>query len=382
MNKKILILVDWYLPGYKGGGQIKAVEYIVENLKGKFDFYILCRDHDFGEKPYPDLEKNIWLQFDNIFIKYLSNKNKPYIISVIDEIRLGSWDIIYMNSFFSFFFSILPCAYLKILGGNNSNIILAPRGEFSVGALGLKKAKKHFFINFSKIINLHKKITWHASTEFEKEDIRNCFPNAKIRIARELLPIATHSNAIGVEKTVGIVKLFFLSRVTNKKGLDYALKVLGAIKSGYVELDIYGPIEDQKYWSECQALIDVFPENVVVKYCGELPHNKIKDVIPNYHLLFFPTLGENFGYVIIETLLSCRPVLISNRTPWRDLAENKIGYDISLENENLFSEKITEFVNMNQREFDEYIVNVNTYASNYVENQRAIVEDNIKLFSE
>ncbi|HWW04949.1 glycosyltransferase [Collimonas sp.] len=382
MNKKVLILVDWYLPGYKGGGQIKAVEYIVSNLKERFDFYILCRDHDFDGVVYPDLEKNKWLKFDNVHIKYLSNKNKPYIVSVVDEIRLNIWDVIYMNSFFSFFFSILPCAYLNFLGGVERNIILAPRGEFSTGALGIKKAKKYFFIIFSRIINLHKEITWHVSTELEKDDVQKCFPRAKVHIARELLPVAIQSNEIGIEKHVGTLKLLFLSRVTNKKGLDYALKVLGTIKSGCVELDIYGPIEDKKYWSECEILIETLPENIVVKYCGELPHNKIKDVIPRYHLLFFPTLGENFGYVIIETLLSCRPVLISDRTPWRDLAENKVGYDISLDELNLFAEKIKEFIGMDQIEFDKYIVNVNTYADKYVENQRSIVEDNIRLFSE
>ena len=381
MIKKILILVDWYLPSYKGGGQIKAVEYIVENLKDRFDFYILCRDHDLDGTIYPDLRKNVWIKHNGVHIKYLSNKEKSYLLSVLEEIRQYEWNTIYMNSFFSLFFSIFPCFYIKLLHDIKGKFILAPRGEFSPGALNIKKLKKLLYIYIAKLIDLHKEIIWHASTEYEKKDIRKYFPDANVHIARELLPVVTQPNMIPIEKEAGRSRFLFLSRITNIKGLDYALRILQSITVGLIEFDIFGPIEDLKYWDECRALINKLPKNIIANYCGELPHNRIKDVIPNYHFLFFPTLGENFCYVIIEALLSCRPILISDRTPWRNLEENNIGYDISLDRVDLFCKKINEIVNMSQKEFDACIANVNNYAIGYVEHQKAIVKDSFELFT-
>jgi len=34
--KKILVLQDWYYPGFKAGGPIKSIRNIVNNLKDEF----------------------------------------------------------------------------------------------------------------------------------------------------------------------------------------------------------------------------------------------------------------------------------------------------------------------------------------------------------
>lgn len=51
-------------------------------------------------------------------------------------------------------------------------VILAPRGEFSPGALGLKAWKKRPYIELTRMIGLHRGITWQASSEREAGDIR------------------------------------------------------------------------------------------------------------------------------------------------------------------------------------------------------------------
>ncbi|MGQ0518339.1 hypothetical protein ACT453_53505, partial [Bacillus sp. D-CC] len=40
-------------------------------------------------------------------------------------------------------------------------IIVAPRGEFSPGALKIKKLKKELFIKSTKLVGLHNKVIWH-----------------------------------------------------------------------------------------------------------------------------------------------------------------------------------------------------------------------------
>lgn len=382
MRKKILVLVDWYLPGYKGGGQIKAVQYIVENLSNEFDFFILCRNYDSDGSVYAEIPSGVWIKYGNVSIKYLSKKDGSYFSSVTREVSKKDWHTLYLNSYFSFFFSILPALYVKFMPHSFRRVILAPRGEFSPGALNLKAGKKERFIRAARFLGIHDKVTWHASTEYECQDIQAVYPNASIKIAKELLPIAVRSTPTYVDKSPGALKLFFLSRITPKKGLDYALEVLALVSEGNIEFDIYGPIEDAAYWEKCTALIAKLPPNVTARHCGEVPHERIAQIIPSYHFLFFPTLGENFGYVIIEALLASRPILISDNTPWRNLADSGVGWELPMIEKNAFAQKIKYCVDMSQQEFNEKVDQVIHYVDAYLDENKAIVQSNFELFNE
>ena len=63
-KKKVLIFIDWFLPGIKAGGPIKSVSAIVNQLSNDFDFYVLTTDTDFGEnEAYKGVESNVWIDF-------------------------------------------------------------------------------------------------------------------------------------------------------------------------------------------------------------------------------------------------------------------------------------------------------------------------------
>ena len=378
---KILILVDWYLPGFKGGGQIKAVEYIVENLKAEFDFHILCRDHDVDGTVYDSIVKDRWIERDGIKIKYLSKNFPGNFFKIFKEIRCGKWDTVYINSFFSSFFSIFPFFQLRFRGPYKIRTILAPRGEFSLGALAGKKFKKNLFLLVAKVCSLHEYAVWQASTEFEKLDILRLFPHANVVIAKELLPILDSAPVKYIHKESGKIKALFFSRISPKKGLDIALDILAMERNASIALDIYGPLEDAVYWNMCQRKIELLPSNIEIKYCGELAHSQVKETIPLYHFLLFPTLGENFGYVIIETFLSSRPVLISDRTPWRELSESGVGFEVPLERLDLFHEKLRILCELNDENFNIYVKRVKDFTDIYVAAQSKILDSNRALFS-
>ncbi len=67
-----------------------------------------------------------------------------------------------------------------------------------------------------------------------------------------------------------------------------------------------------------------------------------------------PTLGENFGHAIFESFAAGRPVLISDKTPWRGLAAKKAGWDIALEDEKAFIAAVQQAAGMGQEEFNEW----------------------------
>jgi glycosyltransferase involved in cell wall biosynthesis len=135
------------------------------------------------------------------------------------------------------------------------------------------------------------------------------------------------------------LRIIFLSRISKEKNLNYAINILRGLKLNIL-FDIYGPIEDPTLWDSCLEKIKTLPANIIVNYKGIINREDVKKTFIQYDIFFFPTIGENFGHVIVESLLVGTPVLISDRTPWKNLEVDGLGWDLSLDNPNLFIEAI------------------------------------------
>ena len=169
-NKPVILLfVAHYLPGYKSGGPVRSISNLVNHLKEEYLFKIVTMGNDFNSNiNYPDIKLNSWITESNPNLYYINNKNNK-LYSYVKIINESECDIIYINSFFSFRFSIIILMLRKFGLISKVPIILAPRGEFSIGALKLKKPKKKLFISISKMFGLHRNIKWQASNIYEKK---------------------------------------------------------------------------------------------------------------------------------------------------------------------------------------------------------------------
>lgn len=63
-----------------------------------------------------------------------------------------------------------------------------------------------------------------------------------------------------------------------------------------------------------------------------------------------PAQGENYGHVIAEALCAGVPILIADTTPWRNLEEQGIGWDLSLNNPKAFSNVIDTMVMLSEEQ--------------------------------
>jgi hypothetical protein len=109
MEKKIMIFIDWFLPGYKAGGPVRSVANMVEHLNNEFDFYIVTRNTEYLENmPYKNIISNYWNDFcHNVKVYYTDNNNISLKLwrKLIREIRP---DVAYVNGIYSKYFSIYP----------------------------------------------------------------------------------------------------------------------------------------------------------------------------------------------------------------------------------------------------------------------------------
>ena len=376
MKNKVLIFIDWYKPGFKAGGPIRSISNLVSQLNTEYDFYIVTRNTDYLETtPYATIKTNEWNKIDDAKVYYLSseNTNKRTIKQLIQEVNPS---LIYCNSLYSPKFTLTPIRIAKKL---NIKTILAVRGMLSDGSLSVKSHKKKIFISLMRTIGLFNKTLFHATSLDEKNDIVKTFgKNTKV-IVTQNLPELKNITYISKQKEIGQLKMAFVGRVAPEKNTLFAIQVL-ANCSQKIELDIYGSIYSQNYFEQCKSAINQLPNNIVVNYKGVLNHDLLDDTLNNYHVIYLPSTGENFGHSIIEGMSnSCVPV-ISNKTPWKNLEQKHIGFDIDLAQPNRFSETIDNLAEMNEDELNLLTKNAYHFAQTII-NDNQLKEDYDKLFN-
>ncbi len=366
-KKKILVFIDWFLPGYKAGGPIRSLANMLELLSANFDFYIITSDRDIGDSnPYNNIVLNEWINTGAYKIIYLS----PYAQNVSQYKKIisdKSFDFVYINGLFSIRFSILPIIAIKYnLVKFNGLIIMAPRGMLGLGAMNIKKLKKKLFLSLVRFLRLYKKIIWHATGKEEKDDILRVF--GKNEIVRISPNIPNQIPILKRKEKINEVKFYFLSRISPKKNLFLAIRLFSnLITEKKIVFDIYGPIEDKYYWKKCEAEIKIHRANIIISYKGQINNSDVQKMIPNYHFFLLPTFHENYGHVIYEALSHGVPVIISDQTPWKNLNEESVGWDISLSDTNSFKEIINFCIEMNQAEYDKISENAYLYAKKYAQ---------------
>src|SRR5699024_2023988 len=135
MKKKVLIMTGFYVPSVKAGGPVQSIKNLVDNLSDRFDFYIITSDRDLGDKnPFDNLQTEKWINIG--FAKvYYTDTSKFTLRKSLKVIGNIDYDILYLNSFFSVRFSIFPVILRKLRLIKKVRTVIAPRGEFSPGAL-------------------------------------------------------------------------------------------------------------------------------------------------------------------------------------------------------------------------------------------------------
>jgi len=250
---------------------------------------------------------------------------------------------------------------------------------FAESALGVKKTKKLFFIRSVKVLRLFENVLFHATTENEKLDIQKVLgERPQTKIAGNLSRIIRIDKFPERLKAPQSLKLINVARIAPEKNLLFALQILKRVKNN-VEFDFYGPIYDETYWEKCQKTIAQLPENIKVNYKGSIESEKVANLLNNYHFMFMPTRGENFGHIILQSLSAGCPVIISDRTPWKDLKEKNIGWDISLQLTEEWSQTIDQCAGMDQYEYNRISKIAFEFAQAYSSNTE-IIKQNRQLF--
>lgn len=349
---RVVVTCPTFEPGFRGGGPVKSVAQIIDSAPSDLDVVLITSDRDLGASdPYPALSGR-WVRRATASVFYLSRRSPAQWARLIVALRRRPIKLLYVNSLWEPYFSVAPIA-LSVLGIIPAKLLLiAPRGELSQAALAIKARKKRWFLRFWRPVLGRANLAWHASTESEASDISACFPGSNIIVCSDRARIVTVASAHSEADQGRPTRFISIGRISPIKNLHVAIEALASL-SNLVTFDIFGPIEDEKYWAECQRKIAVLPASVSVGYRGELNPSDVADTFARYDAFVFPTLSENFGHVVAESLAAACPVICSDRTPWTAVLADGGGQVIASPTSATLGPVLKKWANMSRRELVE-----------------------------
>lgn len=375
--KKILIMIDWYEPGYKAGGPIRSCVNFAEQMKDDYQLFVFTGDRDWGDhQPYKNVTTGQWLDKNGIRVFYA--KPGQLSFSGIQKMICDTQpDFIYLNNLYSKKFTLYPLL-LKKMRRISARVILAPRGMLKSSALAMKATKKKIFLSIFKALGIHRLVSWQATDKQEAEDILKRFPGVELHLAPNFPPLRGGLPAT-LNKDKGRLRMVYVGRIHPIKNLRFLLDLLPPIE-GDLELDIIGMIEDENYWMNCRKQITDLGKKFQINFLGELEPESLMPVLHRSHIFALPTRGENFGHAIYEALAAGKPVLISDQSPWRNLEPARAGWDISLDNRKGFERAIQTAVQWDQSNYDQWSLGAWSFAQQSVDT-KTLKSKYVKIFS-
>lgn len=272
---------------------------------------------------------------------FLENNLESKVITTSDNLSVCEDDIIIFNSVFG----SINRTHLYRLFASKAKIIIIPRGELSVASISNRRLIKTIYLYFMWIAGFYRKVKWVATSEEESQRVRFWFPGAQVQIIPNLMEISSASD-VPASVRHGLCSV---GRLELKKNQAW-------LKNLNREIDLIGhkSPREENYWRNIL-------ESSSLHYRGNVAPDEMRSVYTTYKINLLPTLNENFGHVIVESITNGLPVIVSENTPWTDLINsNRFGKSLPLDPQ-LWEEAIEEILSNYSQYHDNCIQSISLF---------------------
>ena len=213
----------------------------------------------------------------------------------------------------------------------SKKVIISPHGMIDPFSFSQKKIKKKiaWFIYQKYVFNFSNLII--VNSKFEKKNLEK-----KLKIRKQILVIkhgiSFNKSLINFKKKSNKLSFVFFSRIHPSKNLLMLIKLWDgdSFFKNYT-LDIYGEIEDKKYFNRIKDIIFNLKN---INFRGKITDNLSKK-LSSYDIFVHPSESENFGLVILEAMSCGLFPIINKKLDWNILDKNNIGHSLNFTNKNL-----------------------------------------------
>lgn len=194
----------------------------------------------------------------------------------------------------------------------------------------------------------------HSTAESEMRNLRKLGWNKNIHIIPNCVDVTNIKPKTSWKKSK---KILFLSRVHEKKGINFIIEAVAQLKNeldGY-KVSIVGP-GDAKYMKQLISMAKSHNVSDIVSFEGSVFGDKKFELYKEADLFLLPTHSENFGIVVAEALACGTPVITTVGTPWTELNEKNCGWCTEIGTKPLV-ESLKQFLHKSEQELEEMGLN-------------------------
>jgi glycosyltransferase involved in cell wall biosynthesis len=365
---KVLIVYHTYLPSEFAMGPVSAIRHLIQCMGQDYEITLLTLNHDFisGERLFANDHHVV--STDRAIIEYLPRGIAG--LRILWRRLREPHDVLEIHSGFDRYLAIPALALTRMGVVNGRRAFHSPHGIFLPIDMSRGALKKRLYCALADIVHLYRNVVHLASSPGETADIRRWHRRPQ-RIIEMPHFVDAHAGTHTVpqrQKSAQTLKIAFVGRIALQKNFLFAIEVVRALgmKS---EMDVFGEA-DPDYQPACEAALMAGKGLCEITLYGHVPQKTLLDILPNYDVLLHPTLGENFGYSIIEALSLGLPVLLSDKSPWLDVEAFHAGWIIPVSDKAAFVARLTQIYNMGP-EWQALRDGALKYAREKVDNERS-----------
>lgn len=313
---KVLHIVPSYKPAYVYGGTIESVARLCEgtaNVGVDVKVFTTTANGTSELDVTPGKEYTV----DGVKVIYFKRIFKdPYYISPALWRQLyrecKSYDVVHLHSWWNMIVIIAAfiCKTKKV------KMVFSPRGMLSNYILqhsntGLKK-----IIDMAGGKKLLKATRFHATSDDEYAECKNFIQDW----TGFTIPNIVRLPPIEISKTPNpFFTIVFLSRLHPKKGIELLMEAISKFPEKLL-LKIAGS-GDKNYIEKLKQYAQKLGIHETTEWLGWQDRNQKFDVLMHADLFALTSYNENFGNVVVESLYTATPVLISKEVGLHSFVE-------------------------------------------------------------
>jgi glycosyltransferase involved in cell wall biosynthesis len=205
-------------------------------------------------------------------------------------------------------------------------LIVTPRGMLSPTALAFSRVKKRVFWWCFQERAIGNAACLHATSDSEYRDIREFGLTNPIAIIPNGIDLPEPRERVPVTDNGGERVVLSLGRIHPKKGLDRLVRAWALVEAAHPKwrLRIVGPSEvgHDIQLRTLTGQLNLSRVSIEPAVYGAQKLSAFQDA----DLFVLPTLSENFGLTVAESLAAGTPVISTKGAPWAGLESESCGW--------------------------------------------------------
>ena len=333
---RICLVSASFYPAIFYGGPISATWDLSQKIGEKgVEVYVSTTNANGNEKlKNVNTKKHIQIA-KNVFVRYYNEQlinlfSFSFMCNIYSDIKKS--DVMYIQYLFHYTV-IFSLFFSWVL---NKEVVLCPRGSFSDYTHKSNGLLKRIWIRLF-VKPFVSKIKWQASSYLEKNDILKYFPSSDVSIISDGIDFDSFQDSEKIDLEI-LVKKYTNFDFENVSDVIFSMGRLHEIKRFDILIDAFNLYHTENknaklliagadYGVKDKLLdqIDKLGLNESIFLIGLVDFKQKKELLSNSSVFALSSEFESFGIVVAEALACGLPIVVSDKTAWKDINKNNCG---------------------------------------------------------